>query len=244
MKTWRGSDWPGKARCGGSRNTTMTTVPRLPASKRWDWSIRASKAAPTSRAWSRRRRQIAPWPRDPDGAPLYPGDANDMSAPDRKRRIDAGEPYALRLDMQAALARAGKLTWAETGAGPNGETGAIAADPAMWGDVILARKETPTSYHLAVVVDDAAQGVTDVVRGRDLFHATARTPVAPGAARPAAAAVSPPPPRPRRRWPQALEINAIHRLARTTRARRIARPDPPSGRARLSAASVALSAPG
>ncbi len=115
----------------------------------------------------------APWPRDPDGAPLYPGDAKSLSAPDRKRRIDAGEPYALRLDMTAALARAGKLTWVETGAGPNGETGTIAADPAAWGDVILARKETPTSYHLAVVVDDAAQGVSDVVRGRDLFHATA-----------------------------------------------------------------------
>ncbi len=60
----------------------------------------------------------------------------------------------------------------ETGEGPAGETGKIAANPADWGDVILARKETPTSYHLAVVVDDAAQGVTDVVRGRDLFHAT------------------------------------------------------------------------
>ena len=116
---------------------------------------------------------IAPWPRDPDGAPLYPGDAKNTSVPDRKRRIDAGEPYALRLDMAAALARAGKLTWSETGAGPNGETGTIAADPAAWGDVVLARKETPTSYHLAVVVDDAAQGISDVVRGRDLFHATA-----------------------------------------------------------------------
>ncbi|MGA8918564.1 MAG: glutamate--tRNA ligase family protein, partial [Pseudolabrys sp.] len=82
-------------------------------------------------------------------------------------------PYALRLDMQAALARIGALTWGETGAGPAGETGHIAADPAAWGDVILARKETPTSYHLAVVVDDAAQGITDVVRGSDLFYATA-----------------------------------------------------------------------
>jgi glutamyl-Q tRNA(Asp) synthetase len=114
-----------------------------------------------------------PWPRDPDGAPLYPGDAKMLSASDRKRRIDAGEPYALRLDMATALARAGKLFWIETGSGPNGDTGTITADPAAWGDVILARKETPTSYHLAVVVDDAAQGVSDVVRGRDLFHATA-----------------------------------------------------------------------
>jgi glutamyl-Q tRNA(Asp) synthetase len=113
------------------------------------------------------------WARDPDGAPLYPGDAKSMTDAERARRIEAGEPYALRLDMGAAMARAGALTWVETGAGPGGETGSIAADPSLWGDVILARKETPTSYHLAVVVDDAAQGVTDVVRGRDLYHATA-----------------------------------------------------------------------
>jgi glutamyl-Q tRNA(Asp) synthetase len=107
-----------------------------------------------------------PWPRDPDGAPLYPGDAKAMRAPERKRRMAAGEPYALRLDMPAAMARAGKLTWTET------DQGLVVADATAWGDVILARKDTPTSYHLAVVVDDAAQGVTDVVRGRDLFHAT------------------------------------------------------------------------
>ncbi len=113
------------------------------------------------------------WPRDPDGAPLYPGSAKTMVDGERRRRMESGEPYALRLDMQAALARIGALTWGETGAGPAGETGHIAADPAAWGDVILARKETPTSYHLAVVVDDAAQGITDVVRGSDLFCATA-----------------------------------------------------------------------
>ena len=113
------------------------------------------------------------WPRDPDGAPLYPGSAKTMVDGERGRRMQFGEPYALRLDMPAALARVGALTWVETGAGPAGETGNIAADPAAWGDVILARKETPTSYHLAVVVDDAAQGITDVVRGSDLFYATA-----------------------------------------------------------------------
>jgi glutamyl-Q tRNA(Asp) synthetase len=118
------------------------------------------------------REAVAPWPRDPDGAPLYPGSAKNISAAERKHRIDAGEPYALRLDMQAALGRVGALTWVETGAGPAGETGRIAAEPAVWGDVILARKETPTSYHLAVAIDDAMQGVTDVVRGCDLFHAT------------------------------------------------------------------------
>ncbi len=113
----------------------------------------------------------APWPRDPDGAPLYPGNAKALPRDERARRMQT-EPYALRLDMAAALARAGRLTWSESGQGPSGETGSVLADPAAWGDVVLARKDAPASYHLAVVVDDAAQGVTDVVRGQDLFHAT------------------------------------------------------------------------
>ena len=117
------------------------------------------------------REAKGPWPRDPDGAPLYPGNAKALPPAERARRM-AVEPYALRIDMMAALDRAGALTWRETGAGPDGETGSIATDPAIWGDVILARKDAPASYHLAVVVDDAAQGVTDVVRGQDLFHAT------------------------------------------------------------------------
>ena len=143
-----------------------------------------------------------------------------LSAAERARRIAAGEPYALRLDMQAALARAGPLSWIETGEGPTGETGTVAADPAAWGDVMLARKDTPTSYHLSVVVDDAAQGVTDVVRGQDLFHATSVHRAAAGAARPAGAALSPSPADPRRRRPQAVEIDAGHGLARIARAGR------------------------
>jgi glutamyl-Q tRNA(Asp) synthetase len=119
------------------------------------------------------REAQALWPRDPDGAPLYPGAAKSLTAAERASRIASGVPYALRLDMARALsALTGELDWAETGAGPVGETGIIAADPGQWGDVILARKDAPASYHLAVTVDDAAQGVTDVVRGSDLFHAT------------------------------------------------------------------------
>jgi glutamyl-Q tRNA(Asp) synthetase len=113
-----------------------------------------------------------PWPRDPDGAPLYPGTAKSLVPAERQRRIKSGVPYALRLDMAAALARTGTLSWAETGEGPEGQTGTVAAAPAAWGDVVLARKETPTSYHLSVVVDDALQGVTQVVRGQDLFWST------------------------------------------------------------------------
>ena len=112
------------------------------------------------------------WPRDPDGAPIFPGNANSMSPFERQRRVATGERYALRLDMTSALASAGAMAWTETGHGPSGETGAVPASPAIWGDVVLARKETSTSYHLSVVVDDAIQGVTDVVRGQDLFAAT------------------------------------------------------------------------
>jgi len=74
--------------------------------------------------------------------------------------------------MSAAFTRAGALTFVETGGGPRGELGIVTAMPQLWGDVVLARKEVPTSYHLSVVMDDAWQGVTHVVRGRDLFHAT------------------------------------------------------------------------
>jgi glutamyl-Q tRNA(Asp) synthetase len=118
------------------------------------------------------REANGPWPRDPDGAPLYPGTAKLLSPSERAQLIQSGAPYALRLDMAAARARAGDVAWTERGEGPNGETGVVAARPEAWGDVILARKETPTSYHLSVVIDDALQGVTDVVRGRDLFWST------------------------------------------------------------------------
>lgn len=113
------------------------------------------------------------WPRDPDGAPLYPGDAKSLPAGARARLIASGAPYALRLDMAAACRRIDGLSWKELGEGPDGEHGAVAARPEAWGDVILARKETPTSYHLSVVIDDAIQGVSEIVRGQDLFHATA-----------------------------------------------------------------------
>ncbi len=112
------------------------------------------------------------WPRDPDGAPLYPGNGRQLPADERERKIRAGAVYALRLDVDAAIARTGQLSWTERGAGPQGETGEVPARPEQWGDVILARKDTPTSYHLSVVVDDALQCVTHVVRGQDLFWAT------------------------------------------------------------------------
>jgi len=121
------------------------------------------------------------WPRDPDGVPLYPGRAREMTKDERDRRRREGEPFALRLAVESAIDRAlnvapacgSALTWNETGSGPQGQSGLVAAMPQIWGDVVLARKEAPTSYHLAVTIDDALQGVTDVVRGQDLFWSTA-----------------------------------------------------------------------
>ncbi|MEX0589798.1 MAG: tRNA glutamyl-Q(34) synthetase GluQRS [Xanthobacteraceae bacterium] len=111
-----------------------------------------------------------PWPNDPDAAPLYPGNAG-MVAPQERSRRRASEPYALRLDLAKALARVDlPLTWSETA---RGEVLKITVQPALWGDVILGRKETPASYHLGVVLDDALQGVTHVVRGLDLYESTA-----------------------------------------------------------------------
>ena len=121
------------------------------------------------------------WPRDPDGVPLYPGRAREMTKDERDRRRREGVPFALRLAVESAIDRAlnvapacgSALTWNETGSGPQGQSGLVAAMPQIWGDVVLARKEAPTSYHLAVTIDDALQGVTDVVRGQDLFWSTA-----------------------------------------------------------------------
>lgn len=113
------------------------------------------------------------WPRDPDGAPHYPGTERTWSDGKRATEIASGQPFAWRLDMGKALAATcPALAWHESGAGPEGQTGAMTAAPGRWGDVILARKDTPTSYHLSVTVDDGLQAITDVVRGHDLFHAT------------------------------------------------------------------------
>jgi len=102
-------------------------------------------------------------PHGADG-PLYPGTCRGLSEVERERRM-AREPHAWRLDVARAMAASGPLVWCE------GET-EIAAEPSLFGDVVVARKDAPASYHLAVTIDDAAQQVSDVVRGVDLFSAT------------------------------------------------------------------------
>jgi glutamyl-Q tRNA(Asp) synthetase len=113
---------------------------------------------------------------DPEGAPLYPGLHKRLSKAEIEERIGNGERFALRLDMERALAAAIRrlngrpLTFTELD--EEGNPTLIEARPERWGDAIILRKEVPASYHLAVVVDDARQGVTHVTRGRDLFAAT------------------------------------------------------------------------
>lgn len=113
------------------------------------------------------------WPRDPDGAPLYPGLDKQLAVRERRRRMASGEPFAWRLDTAAAVAAiGGPLRWSEFADAGMAAARTVAAEPELWGDVVLARRDTPASYHLAVVADDGLQGVTHVVRGLDLFSAT------------------------------------------------------------------------
>ncbi|TPI36717.1 tRNA glutamyl-Q(34) synthetase GluQRS [Mesorhizobium sp. B3-1-6] len=113
------------------------------------------------------------WPRDPDGVPLYPPLDKALPARERKRRIAENMPFAWRLDVEAAMARfAAGLSWAEFIDETMSATRTVAARPQDWGDIIVARRDIPTSYHLAVVVDDALQDVSHVVRGQDLYSAT------------------------------------------------------------------------
>ncbi|RUU11261.1 tRNA glutamyl-Q(34) synthetase GluQRS [Mesorhizobium sp. USDA-HM6] len=113
------------------------------------------------------------WPRDPDGVPLYPSLDRALPMKERKRRIADNMPFAWRLDVEAAMARmSGALSWTEFTDETMAATHTVEATPQAWGDVIVARRDIPTSYHLAVVVDDALQKVSHVVRGQDLYAAT------------------------------------------------------------------------
>jgi glutamyl-Q tRNA(Asp) synthetase len=109
---------------------------------------------------------------DPDGAPLYSGRCRHLTPPQIDGRLAVGAPVQYRLDTEAATARTGMLTHTVAGPTPLDRPQVRYARPERWGDPVIVRKETPTSYHLAVVIDDAAQGVTHVTRGRDMEAAT------------------------------------------------------------------------
>lgn len=114
------------------------------------------------------------WKYDPDGSPHYPTFERGLDPDEANRRIGRGDRHMWRLNVEKALAALGDpgrtpLAWTETN---TGTPQAMPANPALWGDVVLWRWDAPSSYHLSVVLDDALQGVTHVVRGMDLFHAT------------------------------------------------------------------------
>ena len=104
-------------------------------------------------------------PQGPDG-PLYPGTCRNLSKQERRDRIAQGREFCLRLHCERAASEAGRYEFVDEG------QGTIMGDPLLFGDVVLARKDTPTSYHLAVTVDDHLQGVTLVTRGVDLLPST------------------------------------------------------------------------
>jgi len=111
------------------------------------------------------------WPRDPDGAPLYPGSCRSLPRAEVERRLADGHDHAWRLHMPSALSTIGTpLAYRQFDAGGDGAL--VQARPELWGDAVVVRKEIPTSYHLSVVVDDALQGISHVVRGTDLEAAT------------------------------------------------------------------------
>ncbi|MCJ2058347.1 tRNA glutamyl-Q(34) synthetase GluQRS [Methylobacterium sp. J-048] len=107
---------------------------------------------------------------DPDGAPLYPGTCRGLDPASRSEGLARGEPHTWRLDMEAALRCAVEPLVYDAFDGADMRR--VAADPARWGDAVIARRDVPTSYHLSVVRDDAEQGITHIVRGRDLEAAT------------------------------------------------------------------------
>lgn len=109
---------------------------------------------------------------DPDGAPLYAGTCRHLDRGEQIERLERGDPVQFRLDSEKASARIGMLTYSVVGPLVTDRPQIRYARPERWGDVVLQRKGLPTSYHLSVVVDDAAQAITHVTRGRDMEAAT------------------------------------------------------------------------
>ncbi len=157
---WLGLDWDGEVRVQSEHFSEYRAALDALSARALLYSCFCTRADIA-------RAAAAPHATDdgPEG-PRYPGTCRRLTAPARAALIASGRPYALRLDIAAALALVPPLPFTEHGT-------RIACDPAPFGDVVLGRKETPASYHLAVTHDDAAQGVTLVTRGADLLPATA-----------------------------------------------------------------------
>lgn len=158
--TWLGLDWPQPVMRQSERQAAYQA-----ALDRLEEAELLYPCFCTRKDIQREIAAAASAPHGPEG-PLYPGICRRLDPAERAERKATGEAFHLRLDVEAALARCGELTWQEEG------EGAQPARPGLLGDVVLARKDIGTSYHLAVVVDDAAQEISLVTRGEDLKHAT------------------------------------------------------------------------
>lgn len=159
---WLGLDWEGPVRVQSEHLDEYEAVLRRLSYRGLLYPCFCTRAA------IRREVAAAPQaPHSPDGSPVYPGLCRLICPGERAARIAAGEPYALRLDVARAAAEIGETLFFEETA-----EGRIACQPERFGDVVLGRKDAWASYHLCVVHDDAAQGVTLVTRGEDLKPAT------------------------------------------------------------------------
>jgi glutamyl-Q tRNA(Asp) synthetase len=159
---WLGLDWDGAVRVQSAHLAEYRAVLDTLAARGLVYPCFCTRAD-----IAREIGQSVAAPHAPDGSAVYPGICRALPEAVRAARLAAGEPYALRLDMAHALrAVPDRLTFTEL------TEGAIICDPAPFGDVVLARKDAPASYHLCVTHDDAAQGVTLVTRGIDLKPAT------------------------------------------------------------------------
>lgn len=157
--TWLGLDWDGPVRVQSQHLAEYRAA--------LDDLIRRDLLYPCYCTRADIAREItasAAAPHAPDGAPVYPGTCRTLTQRQRAERM--GQPHALRLHMERAAARIGVLTYHEEA------EGLVRCDPAAFGDVVLARKDAPASYHLCVTHDDALQGVTLITRGADLKTAT------------------------------------------------------------------------
>jgi len=158
--TWLGLDWPKPARRQSEHLADYTA-----ALEKLEAMGLLYPCFCTRTDIAREIEQSGHAPHGPDG-PLYPGLCRSLSATEIEDRKAAGQAFALRLNMAEAVRMAGPLRWHDLSAGCQ------EAEPQQFGDVVLARKDVPTSYHLAVTLDDALQGVTLVTRGMDLFPAS------------------------------------------------------------------------
>jgi glutamyl-Q tRNA(Asp) synthetase len=159
---WLGLDWDGEVRLQSTHFDECRSVLDALAGRGLLYPCFCTRAEIL-----REMEHAASAPHAPDGSPLYPGTCRDLSGDERAARIASGKPYALRLDIARALHLVGgELRFIEQG------EGAVICRPERFGDVVLARKDTPSSYHLCVTHDDAQQGVTLVTRGADLKPAT------------------------------------------------------------------------